>query len=271
MKQLSLFEDTEEYEGGRLYRPILTAVANAKGVMDVDTVKGCTLGLAAYPNGGCYGECYAARTASRYGIDFATSVSRRPTKTALMDAFWIAKNHPATWYRIGTAGDPSHDWDNTLDVCEALRGTGKIPVIITKHWLTLSENHLSRLKALAAVVNTSTSGMDTDAEIDHRVNQMDRIKVAGVKSVCRVVTCSYSLSEWGRNCKEKQDYLLSLAPVIDNPLRASKANERVANGDIILTRKDESIGGGKFVSLHDQNVYLGRCGGCIDQCGVTIN
>ena len=31
------------------YKPILTAVENLKGVLDVDTVKGCYSGMAAYP------------------------------------------------------------------------------------------------------------------------------------------------------------------------------------------------------------------------------
>lgn len=35
----------------------------------------------------------------------------------------------------------------------------------------------------------------------------------------------------------------------------------------MLTRKDEAIGGGKLVSLHDNGVYLGTCDACPDQCG----
>jgi hypothetical protein len=65
--QQELFEDSEPYEGKRRYLPILTAVENQKGVLDVDTVKGCAIGMRVYPNGGCYGECYAAKTAARYG------------------------------------------------------------------------------------------------------------------------------------------------------------------------------------------------------------
>ena len=78
--QLSLLEGEriENVDGGRRYRPILTAVENEKGVLDVDTVKGCTLGMSARPNGGCYNECYAFKIASRYNIDFTVAVSRRP-------------------------------------------------------------------------------------------------------------------------------------------------------------------------------------------------
>lgn len=268
MKQLSLFEDSEDSLGARRYRPVLTVAENFKGVLDVDTVKGCTLGMKAYPSGGCYGECYAYKIAARYGIDFSTSVTRKILKSQRADIFFSVKDHHATWYRIGTAGDPCHDWDNTLSVCEFLSGTGKTPVIITKHWIPLSNDHLKRLKDLGAVINTSTSGMDTDTETKYRVEQIARIKAAGIRNICRVVTCDFGPTEWGQACKVKQDYLLSLLPVIDNPLRAVKSNHHVTQGNIIITRKEEAVGGGKFVSLHDPNVYLGTCGECQDQCGV---
>jgi len=266
--QLSFLE--EENHANR-YLPILTAVENAKGVLDVDTVKGCTQGMNAHPEGGCYGECYANKTASRYGIDFITSVSRKLNSDNYGDVFFAVKDFYAPWYRVGTAGDPSIDWENTLSVCEALRGTGKIPVIITKHWKTLSDDDIQRLKNVNAVVNTSTSGLDTDAEIKHRVKQIERLRAAGLRSICRVVTCEYGNSEWAQQCQAKQDYLLSITPVIDNPLRASKNNERVMNGDIILTKIEEAIGGGKFVSLHNASIYLGTCNACPDQCGVEVS
>lgn len=266
--QLSFLE--EENHANR-YLPILTAVENAKGVLDVDTVKGCTQGMNAHPEGGCYGECYANKTASRYGIDFTASVSRKLTADNYGDVFFAVKDFYAPWYRVGTAGDPSIDWENTISVCEALRGTGKIPVIITKHWKTLSDDDIERLKNVNAVVNTSTSGLDTDAEMKHRVKQIERLRAAGVRSICRVVTCEYGTSEWAQQCQAKQDYLLSLTPVIDNPLRASSNNERVMNGDIILTKIEEAIGGGKFVSLHNASIYLGTCNACPDQCGVEVS
>ena len=257
----------ERRPGPRLYQPVLTASENQKGVLDVDTVKGCTLGMRAYPDGGCYGECYAAKTAARYGIDFSVSVSRRPALWSWPDVFRTVRDHQASWYRIGTAGDPCHDWENTLAVCEALRHTGKIPVIITKHWVKLTDDHLRRLKALSAVVNTSTSGLDTAAETKHRVRQIKRLAAAGVSSVNRVVTCDYGSSYWAKSANEMQAELLRLTPIIDNPLRATKSNPHVMNGDIVLTRQDEAIGGGKMVSLHDPDVYLGTCDACPDQCG----
>jgi hypothetical protein len=223
--------------------------------------------MRANPGTGCYGECYAQKTAARYGIDFAVSVSRKLTPWNRATIFQTVKDYPASWYRIGTAGDPCHDWENTLEVCEFLAATGKAPVIITKHWVKLSDSHIARLKAVGAVVNTSTSGLDSDNETKHRVRQIERLRKAGVKSVNRVVTCNYGDSEWARAAKKKQDYLLTITPIIDNPLRATRANPHVANGDIILDRVDAAVGGGKLVSLHDKSVYLGTCDKCPDQCG----
>jgi hypothetical protein len=270
MKQASLFYEPEP-QSPRRYLPVLTVTENGKGVLDVDTIKGCSFGMKAYPDGGCYGECYAAKTAARYGIDFTKSVSRqfcglwhRTTLTKIMMA------HPVSWYRIGTAGDPCHDWTHTVSTMRDFRWAKKTPVIITKHWEILTDEQIDGLRWLKAVVNTSTSGLDSDAELSHRIVQIERLRSSGVRSVCRVVTCNYGKSEWARSRKEKQDYLLSLAPVIDNPLRVRLSNPHVLNGDILITRRDDSVGGGRTVSLHGQ-VYLGSCTRCPDQCGIEMS
>jgi len=264
--QASLFEIQETTT--KNYLPILTAIENHKGVLDVDTVKGCTLGMRSNPDGGCYGECYANKIANRYGIDFSVSVKRELRPSNRVDVFCAVRDHYSSWYRIGTTGEPCHDWGHTVDVCEALQKTGKTPVIITKHWIVISDEQISRLKKVGAVVNTSVSGLDTSAQIKHRVSQFKRLSAGGVRSVMRVVTCQYGRSIWALEANKKQDYLMSFTPMIDNPLRADKSNERVLSGDIILTRVDEAIGGGKLVSLHRSDVYLGKCLNCPDQCGV---
>ena len=268
--QITLIDPLREPEGLRHYKPVLTASENQKGVLDVDTVKGCTLGMKVRPDGGCYHECYAAKTAARYGIDFGVSVSRKLTPWNRGEVFRAVRDFPASWYRIGTAGDPCHDWDNTLEVCEALHGTLKQAVIITKHWVKLTDSHLTRLKALGAVVNTSVSALDTAQELKHRLKQIERIKLAGVHSVPRVVTCDWADTELGRKGRKTQDKLLALEHVIDNPLRATKSNALVQSGDILLHSHPEAVGGGKSISLHDTRVYLGTCNNCPDQCGSTI-
>ena len=66
----------------------------------------------------------------------------------------------------------------------------------------------------------------------------------------------------------RQDYLLSLPPVIDTPLRVQPTNPRVLSGDLLTTRRPDALGGGTLLSLHDHDVFLGNCADCPDQCGV---
>lgn len=253
----------------RHYRNVLTVSLNSKGVLDVDTVKGCTLGMAAYPGNGCYGECYAAKTAARHGIDFSKSVSRRiqgREHRGTLTKQMLRLDVP--WLRVGVAGDPCHDWSGTIATLRALRHAEKTPVIITKHWIPLTDGQIEDLRWLGAVVNTSTSPLDTDRETGYRVGQLMRLRDAGVASVCRVVTCDFGPAV-NRDAVERQAYLLSLAPVIDNPLRASAGNAAVKSGEILLTRRADSVGGGKLVSVHASSVYLGHCKTCPDQCGTN--
>jgi hypothetical protein len=269
LAQTNLFGEIREDRRSDRYGKILTVCVNRKGVIDVDTVKGCTLGMLNYPIDGCYGECYAVKNARRCGIDFSESVTRQFSGREHRDT--LVRHMltlPGSWYRVGTAGDPCHDWTHTIAVIRALRWTKKTAVVITKHWITLSDKQIDDLRWVGAVVNTSTSGLDSDAEMSHRVIQIGRMRDGGVKSINRVVTCNYGNSDWARTCLDKQEYLLSLKPVIDNPLRARRSNLRVCSGDIQLSKRSESVGGGKYVSLHDANVYLGKCGACPDQCGV---
>jgi hypothetical protein len=249
------------------YKPYLTAIQNNKGVLDVDTVKGCYYGLLAHPEGGCYGECYAYKIAKRYGIKFSSPVSRHIFNSNRYNIFSAVKNHYASWFRVGTSGDTSHDWDHTIDVLQFLKSTGKTPVIITKHWLEFTDDQLLKLSKLSVVVNTSISALDTDEELNHRIQQIGRISYAKIKSVARVVTCNFADTQWGNKKKRIQEKLLKFQYVIDTPLRASKNNKYVERGDILLTRRDDSIGGGKYVSLHYDSVYLGTCDSCPDQCG----
>lgn len=254
---------------GRLkrYRPVLTAAENGKGVLDVDTVKGCSLGMGAYPDGGCYGECYARKNAARYGIDFSVSVSRLASRKTWRDVFCAVRDFSAPWYRVGTAGDPCHDWEHTISTCESLAATGKVPVIITKHWLPLSDGEVVRLRDISAVVNTSISALDTNKETLHRVAQLQRLRASGVRSICRVVTCAFTGTAWAEMHGERQERLLSLAPVIDTPLRVGRDNKLLARGDIMAKRIKGAIGGGDLVSLHSDAAYLGKCSECPDQCG----
>ncbi len=238
--------------------------------MDVDSVKGCSCGLAKYGAKGCYGECYATKTARQYGKEFSKSVSRNLTPCAKKAVFLKVAKHPAKWYRIGTAGDPSHDWELTIALCEYLKPTGKRAVIITKHWNSLSAEQMRKLAELGAVVNTSVSAMDSDSDREYRLDQFEQLKAHGVGSVLRVVTVRCGNTETGRKFQAQQSALLAIRPNIDNPLRATRENLLVKNGDIKLTKRSNAVGGGKWVSLHLDTIYLGTCKECPDQCGINL-
>ena len=249
------------------YSSKLTVTENRKGVLDVDTVKGCSLGMAARKNGGCYNACYAAKIAEFYGQDFPVSVSRKPEEKERKSIERKIRDHPATWFRIGTMGDPSHDWDNTAETCEWLHEI-KQPIVITKHWRVMADDHIQRFKACRVVFNTSVSALDTDAELKHRLHQHDRLKSAGVKSILRVVSCQFGETAWGCEMEARQKVIFETAgkDVIDNPLRIPKTDQRVIDGHIIVERHAD-LGGGSWVSITNHETYIGHCSKCPDQCG----
>ena len=78
-------------------------------------------------------------------------------------------------------GDPCHDWQLTYDLCEWLYRL-KAPVIVTKHWVTISDELLFKLKGKGVVFNTSISALDAIDEISHRLYQFNRIKKVGISS-----------------------------------------------------------------------------------------
>lgn len=254
--------------GIRRYRPVLTVSENIKGVLDVDTVKGCTMGIAANPAGGCYGLCYAHKMAACRGLDFSHSVSRQPLDRDVEAIESVVKNHAATWFRVGTMGDPSHDWPLTLYVCEWL-GRFKTPVIVTKHWREVPAAMAKRFAQAGAVFNTSTSPLDTEDERHYRIGQYYRIKGYGVKSILRVVTADFGVTEEGVYLAMVQRWIMMHAPVIDTPLRISTNHPKVLDGTIRVKRVAD-LSSMSTVSRWSDLVYIGMCPGCPEQCGVTM-
>lgn len=244
----------------------MTVTKNRKGVLDIDTVKGCTIGMATYPDGGCYGLCYAAKMARVYGMDFTKSVSRKEHKKASIERQVIG--HPASWFRIGTMGDPCHDWDWTVVVCGWL-SKYKTPIIITKSWIDLSDEHIEGLKKCNCIVNISTSPLDTAHERKHRTGQFLRLRERGVKAVLRIVSAKFGDTPRGQRLDEIQRYLFSYFPSIDNPLRIPRSDPRVVMGDI-STARHKDLGGFSMVSKYNNKTYIGKCNDCPDQCGMAF-
>ena len=250
------------------YKNWLTADVNEKGVLDVDTVKGCFAGMAARPGSGCYGGCYAANIANFRGFDFSKSVTRLVHSKAQARA--IEKkiaSAPNGFFRIGVMGDPCNAWEETVSVVEWLCEFA-VPVIITKHWRILTDNQIERLIRCGTSLNTSISALDTAAELKHRKAQFFRFKLAGGNSVARIVSCEFnSENEEGAKMKATQAELFRLLPTIDNPLRASNSHPLVKSGVIILS-KVKDISSERTISLENKETYVGHCAGCADVCGL---
>jgi hypothetical protein len=248
----------------RKYAPLLTADVNRKGVLDIDTVKGCSGGIAANGERGCYGACYAEAIAKYRGIDFAIPVTRKVTTHAqakhIEDAVKAAPQH---FFRVGTMGDPSHDWEETVDTVEWLSAWAT-PVIVTKHWLRASDEQFRRLASVGAVINTSVSALDTTAQLAHRERQIARYTEAGGHSVSRVVSCDFTDSDM----RATQDRLLAARGAIDNPLRIAPSHTLARDGVVKLT-KTTDIKTRKTISIASETAYVGHCATCPDQCGMS--
>ena len=221
-----------------------------------------------YPHNGCYGLCYACKTAMLYGHDFTKSVSRKIDVGERAHIESIVKKHNAPWFRTGNMGDPSHDWDHTVDVCEWL-GKYKTPVVVTKHWIHMSNDHATALRKCGTVINTSVSPLDTKEEIEYRINIFTWLKGIGINSVLRVVSAKFGHTNNGNELKQKQNAIFKNAPVIDNPLRIPATDKRVLSGDIIVQRHKDK-GGGSTVSVLNSSAFIGSCNICPDQCGVKF-
>jgi hypothetical protein len=250
------------------FEPILTANINRKGVMDIDTVKGCSLGMLKHPQHGCYNACYAYKMASLYGYDFAKSINRQITTDAIIPVESAVKKHNSRFFRIGTMGDPSHNWSLTLEVCEWL-GKIRIPVIITKHWIQLSDKELNRLLKCNAVINTSISPLDDKDEISYRLGEFKRLKKYGIRSVLRIVSARFGNTQNGQLYNSIQAELFKHYPIIDNPLRLLSTDKRIIDGDILVEKK-EILNNNNVISMINKDTYIGTCKNCPEQCGVSL-
>lgn len=253
----------------RLYRPILTADVNAKGVLDVDTVKGCTAGMNARPGTGCYGGCYAAKIAKYRGIDFSRAVARKIGSAANARRIERAvKAAPEGFFRVGTMGDPSHAWQHTVEVIEWLAPLA-VPVVVTKHWCVATDEQLLRLIACGCVLNTSVSALDTPQELRHREAQIARYSALGGVSVARVVSCEFNMdTEEGRDMAAVQARLFTLVPTLDNPLRVPRTHELVQRG-VIKVRSVMDLNTLRTMSVTNEDTYIGHCSACPDKCGLN--
>ena len=117
---------------GKQYSPNIALIVNGRGVYSLDTIMGCEGGISRDEKG-CYGDCYAAKSAKQYGYDFSKYVKRDFKDEAHFSEVFHAINRvEMPFIRIGSSGDPSGDWSHTLNVIERLKDCKKEFVLITE-------------------------------------------------------------------------------------------------------------------------------------------
>ncbi len=267
----------------KTYKQAITIAKNNRGCYIIDTVKGCAAG--ALHNGrGCYGDCYAKNIASRYGFDFEDYKPRdfEINDDGQMYMFDLSdeahkqeilkqiKGVDMPFIRVGEMGDPSFEWEHTVNICEQIAVVGKPIVIITKHWKPLSDSLLGRIKSIDGLcINTSASALDTDDQVSYRVGQYQRLKPF-CNSVLRIVSCDFNTDKPdGARRAKVQDELFKHDKIIDTVFRPSAGNLFVTSG-IIKTQKVKFLKKDCIASVRDKSAYFGRCEACPDMCGISL-
>jgi len=251
----------------KTYLDKITLVKNSRGVWSLDPIMGCASGTT-HTNGGCYESCYAARFAKRCGIDFSVSVKRHFKNAGHLQKIRNELSDlDMPFVRLGTNGDPSEDWNHTIDVCEKIKSTGVKIVIITKHWQSVPYLLLEKLKGIC--INTSISALDNDDLIEHRLHEYHRLKLY-CNSVLRVNTCKFNLqTKEGKVLDNIQRTLLRNEFVLDNILRLPLSHKLVKSG-IVLVDRTKFLKSKVYASVNDDKTYFGNCENCPDMCGINL-
>lgn len=254
------------------YSNKISFVKNSRGCYSIDTIIGCKYGMK-NNNNGCYGECYAYNIAKRYGYDFSNEKLRYFDNNR-ENIIKEISNIDMPFIRIGTYGDPSSNWEHTINIVKQLSYilslfNNKVIVIITKHWKLLSIDQMKELSKYNVIFNTSISALDTKEQRQNRYEQYIELKNY-FKSILRVVSCDFNIkNEYGKRLLKIQEVLFYNENIIDNILRVSKDNYYVKN-DIIKIKEEKFLNGKCLISKFNKNTYFGSCENCPEMCGVNL-
>lgn len=253
----------------RSYSTKISLTKNSRGIYSLDTSIGCASGIA-NETGGCYNDCYAAKSAKLYGYDFSKTVQRN-FESEYHRRFTLRQINkiPLDFVRIGTSGDPSENWENTISVLKAIDKCNKEIVIITKHWTSLTDEQLNYLENINVCVNTSVSALDKPDLIARCLDQYNRLK-PHCKSILRIVSCQFDTNTYeGLQLSLLQDELFKNDLVIDTVLRVNKNNPLVKSG-LVIAEKSKFLGKNALISKLNKKTYFGKCSKCHEMCGVKM-
>lgn len=253
----------------REYSNIISLTKNSRGIYSLDTSIGCKSGMD-NENGGCYNDCYAAKSAKLYGYDFGKTVLRsfKNEKHRRLLVNKISKIS-LDFVRIGTSGDPSESWDHTLSILRGIENCNKEIVIITKHWTNLTKEQLIYLSKINVCINTSVSVLDKPELLKNCLKQYNILKTY-CKSVLRIVSCDFNLdNKIGAKLAKQQTKLFLNESTLDTVLRVNKNNDLVKN-KIINVQQSTFLGKKALISKLNKGTYFGKCSTCHEMCGLNI-
>lgn len=263
----------------KTYKNIISLTKNKRGIWDLDTIKGCKSGVE-NDSKGCYSDCYAMKTANRYGIDFSVSVNRNflniEHRNLIVNQI---RKIDMPFIRIGCSGDPSEDWQHTLNIIHQIKdenqlslfdfNDGKQIVIITRHWKILTDIQIKEIAKYNVCINTSVSAIDSEHLIKNSIEQYERLKPY-CKSILRIISCDFNENnETGKKLAEIQRKLFKNHNTLDTVFRPSKNNYFVEN-EIINVKKMAFMKSQVLVSKFNKKAFLGKCSSCIEMCGLNI-
>ena len=252
------------------YSNKISLTKNSRGIYSLDTSIGCSSGMTNEP-GGCYNDCYAAKSAKIYGYDFGKTVLRRfeneNHRRRVMGQINRAK---LDFIRIGCSGDPSEDWAHTVSILKKIDKCNKQIVIITKHWTLLTDEQLAYFATINVCVNTSVSALDKPHLRQSCLEQYHRLKPY-CKSILRVVSCDFNLKNAkGHELSKIQHDLFKNEDTLDTVLRVNKNNHLVVDG-VINVKEMVFLGQKTLASKFNKKTYFGKCSTCHEMCGVRID
>jgi len=251
----------------REYKKTITLTENGRGIWTLDTVMGCNSGILENPKG-CFGDCYAARSARIYGYDFSKNVLRYFKNEKHKESIIRKINKlKFPFVRIGNSGDPSEDWEHTITIIEKIKDVNKQFVIITKHWNKLNLNQLNRIKKLNICINTSVSAIDNN--LHDSIIQYELLKKY-CKSILRCVSFDFNLkNKKGSEYYLIQNWIFQNYEVLDTVFRCGKSNDMYKKG-IINIKETKFLGKKCYVSKMNRKTYFGNCHNCLETCGINI-
>lgn len=261
------------------YQPYISLHQNDRGIWDLDTTKGCASGIALDAKG-CYGDCYAAKSAKVYGYNFGVSIDRHFRNEAhRLEIVNKIKKIDMPFIRIGCSGDPSENWQHMLNILKQLTTESQLSlfdyrfsrqiIVITRHWKLLSEAQLHQLAAFNLTVNTSVSALDSSELINNSLTQYERLKPF-CKSILRIISCDFNTgNEEGRRRLRMQEILFKNEGTIDTVFRPSKSNSFVLSG-LINAKQGNFLGKKTLMSKYNKKTYVGKCQSCKEMCGLYL-